>query len=196
MSTGWVACLGCGRDLPADFENAEDFSACPTCLERVRVFAFSALHRIGAVSAAIPGLAPGDATCFYHAQKQAIVACDSCGRFLCALCDVEIGGSHRCPACLESGKRKRKLEVVENRRVLYDGLALALAVGPILMWPFTILTAPAALFLVVRHWRGPLSILPRSRIRFVLAFLIALAQICGWILLFYFLFAGTTKAGR
>lgn len=189
MSQGFVLCVGCGRNLPPDFENAEEFGACPSCLERVRVFAFPALHRADLPTPAAPAIASGEASCFYHAHKQAVVACDSCGRFLCALCDIEIGESHRCPTCLETGKRKGKLELIENRRVLYDGLALTVAIVPILFWPLTLLSAPAALFLVVRHWRKPLSILPRTRIRFVLAGLIALAQICGWAALFYSLFA-------
>ena len=43
------------------------------------------------------------------------LACDNCGRFLCSLCDVDIGAGHQCPACLESGKRKRKEITVESR---------------------------------------------------------------------------------
>lgn len=193
MRAGQVACVGCQRILPPDFANAGQFIPCPSCLESVRVFAFPALHRVAAAETASPALASDDASCFYHPAKQAVVACDSCGRFLCALCDIEISGSHRCPGCLESAKRKRKLEV-ENRRVLFDGLALTLAIAPILAWPITLLTAPATLFIVVRYWRHPLSILPRTRIRFVLAFLIALGQVCGWAMLFYFIVARARSA--
>ena len=189
MSSGRVACLNCAATLPPDLENTAEFLACPSCQQVLRVFTFPALQRAPAPasSAAAPGA--GEATCFYHPLKQAVVPCDSCGRFLCALCDVEIGANHRCPACLETGKAKRNLETMENRRVLYDGIALALAVVPILFWPITLLSAPAALFVVFRYWRRPLSILPRTRIRFVFAALIALAEIGGWIALFYYIFA-------
>lgn len=196
MSSGLVACLGCGKSLPSDYENNGEFVGCPSCLNPVRVIAFPALHRAGTAGTAAPALEVGEASCFYHPHKQATVACDSCGRFLCALCDIELGDSHRCPACLESGKRKRKLEVVENRRVLFDGLALGVAVLPVLFWPVTLVSAPATLVLVGRYWREPQSILPRTKIRFVLAALIALAQICGWSLLFYFLIAGVRQTGR
>jgi hypothetical protein len=194
MSVRHVACLSCGRDLPVEFENAGEFLGCPSCLERLRVFAFPALRRSGTSGVLAPAAGVGDASCFYHPAKQAVLACESCGRFLCALCDVEIGGSHRCPSCLEAGKQKRKLETVENRRILYDGLALTLAFVPILVWPFTIVTAPAALFVVIKYWRKPLSILPRTRIRFVIAGLFALAQICGWIALIYLIFAKARTA--
>lgn len=194
MRAGQVACPECERNLPPDFAEAGEFLPCPGCLESVRIFAFPALHRTATGETALPALESSDASCFYHPAKQAIVACDSCGRFLCALCDIEISGNHRCPGCLETGKRKGKLETVENRRVLYDGLALTLAIAPILIWPITLLTAPAALFVVVRYWRHPLSILPRTRIRFVFAFLIALAQVCGWALLIYFIVARARSA--
>lgn len=194
MSAGQVACSGCGRNLPSDFASAGTFLNCPSCLESQRVFAFPALNRVTTANAALPALESNDASCFYHPLKQAVVACDNCGRFLCALCDVEMAGSHRCPACLEIGKRKRKLETVENRRILFDSLALTLSIVPILMWPVTILTAPATLFVVIRYWRRPLSILPRTRIRFVFAFLIAVGQLCGWALLVYLIFARARSA--
>ena len=189
MSSGRVACIGCKRDLPSDFENSGEFAGCPSCLEQLRVFAFPALHRTGSAPVAAPAQAAGEASCFYHPAKQAVVACDSCGRFLCTLCDVEIGETHRCPPCLESGKQKRKIETMENRRMLYDRMALAIAFVPLLFWPLTILSAPAALSGVIRYWRKPLSILPRTRIRFVLAALIALVQIGMWAMVFYFIIA-------
>jgi len=195
MSAGQVACAKCGRDLPAEFANAGEFRDCPSCQESLRVFAFPALHRMTAGQAALPALESNDASCFYHPLKQAVVACDNCGRFLCALCDVEMAGSHRCPACLEIGKRKRKLEAVENRRILFDSVALTLSIVPLLLWPLTVLTAPATVFVVFRYWRQPLSILPRTRIRFVVAFLIALGQLCGWAVLVYFLFARARSSG-
>lgn len=195
MRSGRVACAGCERDLPPEFENAGDFLSCPSCLNHLRIFTFPALRRQQASSAAAPSVAAGEATCFYHPLKHAVIACDSCGRFLCTLCDVEIGASHRCPSCLAAGKQKQKLETVENRRMLYDGMALALAIVPILVWPLTLLTAPAALFIVIRFWRRPLSILPRTRIRFVVAGLVAFAQICGWVAVFYFIVA-TARTAR
>ena len=60
-----------------------------------------------------------------------------------------------------------------------DTIALALATFPaLLIWP-AIIGAPAALYVVIRRWRAPLSILPRTRIRFYLAALFALAELVG-----------------
>ena len=44
----------------------------------------------------------------------------------------------------------------------------------------TCITAPLTLYIVVRYWKTPASLLPRTRVRFVLAALIALLQIGGW----------------
>ncbi|MGB8355533.1 MAG: hypothetical protein WCD79_16665 [Chthoniobacteraceae bacterium] len=123
-----------------------------------------------------------EAACFYHPQKRALVPCDSCGRFLCALCDVELNGQHLCPNCLQTGRKKGKLRNLENERVRYDRLALTTSLAPLLLWPVTLITAPIAIFLSIRHWNSPSSLVHGyTRLRFVLAILISLAEIGGWV---------------
>jgi hypothetical protein len=98
------------------------------------------------------------------------------------LCDVEFNDQHLCAACLEKGKTQRKIKNLENHRVCYDTVALAIAlVSALFIWP-TLISAPIVLFMVFRYWNAPGSIIPRSKIRFVLAFGLALLQIVGWIL--------------
>ena len=130
----------------------------------------------------------GEASCFYHPNKKAVLPCEACGRFLCALCDVELNGQHLCPACLASGQKKGKLSNLDNRRVLYDSLALTLALLPLLVWPFTLITAPAALFIAIRYWRAPGSLVQRTKIRLILAMFFALAQMAGWGIGFWAMF--------
>jgi hypothetical protein len=136
-----------------------------------------------------------EAGCFYHPAKKAAVACAACGRFLCALCDVEFNGQHLCPMCLEKGKTKRKIKNLENHRVCYDKIALFVAlISMLFIWP-TLISAPIVLFMVIRYWNAPRSIIPRTwnaprsiiprtKIRFILAFGIACLQIAGWVLIF------------
>jgi hypothetical protein len=70
---------------------------------------------------------------------------------------------------------------------LYDNMALTLAMLPaFLIWP-TIFTAPITLYITVRYWRAPSSILPRTRIRFVIAAAFASLQIGAWTWLVLFL---------
>lgn len=188
-----VACTGCQARLPPDYFNLSHVVSCPSCEATFRMHVFPALIRPETASVAAPILEEGESSCFYHPHKRAVVACESCGRFLCALCDIEVGDQHRCPGCLSSAGRKTP--ELEKRRTLYDGIALALAVAPILFWPLTLITAPAAMYITIRHWRTPLSIFPRTKIRFVIAFLLAGAQVFGWCFLAYTIYrnAGAPK---
>jgi len=106
---------------------------------------------------------------------------------MCALCDLDLNGQHLCPACLETGKRKGKLKQLENRRVLYDSVALTLALWPLLIFYLTILTAPITIYVVIRRWNAPTSVVGRTRWRMVLAAVIALAEIVGWCFVIFFL---------
>jgi hypothetical protein len=165
--------------------NVPELRACPACGARSRIDVFpAALRPPGPSSIGEAVMVEGEASCFYHPTKKAILPCESCGRFLCAICDVELNGQHLCPGCLESGKRKGKLKQLENKRTLYDNLALAVAVYPMLLvWP-SIVGAPIALYLAIRYWKAPTSVIPRTRWRAVLAIIIALLQIGGWVAMF------------
>jgi hypothetical protein len=156
----------------------------------VRVEAFHALiepPRAGAAAEQV--LVEGESSCFFHPAKKAAVACDGCGRFICSVCDIELSGQHLCPQCLESGKRKGKLGQIESSRTLYDSLALALATYPLLIFYFTLITAPMALYVTIRHWRAPGSVIVRGKWRFVVALVLATLQIAGWIALAVVFFA-------
>lgn len=125
-------------------------------------------------------LMDNESSCFYHQNKQAAATCSYCGRFLCSLCDVDFNDQHMCISCLESGKKKGRISKLENRRVRYDNAALGLAVLPLFVWPVTLLTAPTAVFLILRYWNKPAGIIRKSRIRMVIAFILAGLQIAGW----------------
>jgi hypothetical protein len=63
---------------------------------------------------------------------------------------------------------------------MYDSIALSLAILPVIIWPVTLFTAPAAIFYAIRHWKSPTSILPRTKIRHVFAILIGTLMLFGW----------------
>jgi hypothetical protein len=176
-----VQCPKCHAWLLEGIFNQPELSPCPACGVPLQVEVFPALFRKinpGKKSEAI--LVEGESGCFYHPQKKAVLPCDSCGRFLCALCDCELNGRHFCPACLETGKTKGKIKSLDQGRTLYDSLALSLAIYPMLIFYFTLLTAPMALFTAIRYWRAPRSLVRRTKIRFVAAIIISLLQIAGW----------------
>ena len=188
MNAPLVSCTKCNASLLGDVFNTGAPASCPGCGASSQVEVFPALFR-----ATTPGdagetiLTEGEASCFYHPQKRAIIPCQACGRFLCGLCDVDLHGQHICPVCLESSSGKGKLTSLENHRILYDSAALSVAILPILFWPLTVVTGPMALFIGFRYWKAPSSIVPRTKIRLVLAIIIGFIQIVLWGVLVYVL---------
>lgn len=183
-----VQCPKCRAWLLEGAYNQPAMAPCPACGVPLRVEIFPALFRQfspGQTGEAI--LVEGESSCFYHPQKKAVRPCDGCGRFVCALCDCELGHQHFCPACLESGKTKGRINSLDNQRTRYDGIALSLVVYPMLIFYFTLITAPMALFIAIRHWNSPRSLVSPGKIRFVIAIIIALLQLAGWGCLFVFL---------
>jgi len=142
---------------------------------------FPALYRTdSSTGTSFTPVSGGRAGCFYHPANEAVVPCDACGRFLCSLCDVEMNNEHICPACFEKGISRETMPDLVGKRVRYDYIALHLAIMPILMWFITVITAPLTVYMCIRYWRTPLSIIPVTRVRFVLAFIFAIIQIGLW----------------
>jgi hypothetical protein len=173
-----VPCARCQAPLPNYFFIATNPMPCPSCGAEVAVRAFPALFTGSRPAVVSEDSLAGEASCFYHPEKRASVTCHLCGRFLCAMCNVEFKARNWCPGCLESSSRKRKGIDFENHRVLYDSIALAFATFPFLalFWP-CIVGAPLALYISIRYWKSPGSILPRTKIRFLLAVALAVCQL-------------------
>ena len=189
-----VRCPKCRLALPPEILGAGGPSACPSCRAALEVFTFPAVHRaITHGAAAESAVVADETTCFFHPAKKALVVCGACGRFLCTLCDVPVGGQHLCPKCVETGRTKNTLTAFENYRTSYPSLALTFAFLPLLVWPLTFVTAPAAVFLVLFGWRKPPSVTGRRR-RFAMlaALLMALVQCAGWVALFLGIFTAAS----
>jgi hypothetical protein len=180
-----IQCPQCQAWLLEGVFNQPELSPCPACGVPLQVEVFPALfRRINPGQGGEIIMIEGESSCFYHPQKKAVLPCQGCGRFLCGLCDCELNGQHFCPACLETGKTKGKIKSLENQRTLYDGIALSLAIYPLLIFYFTLITAPAALVVAIRYWNAPRSIVHRTKIRYVAAIILASMQIAGWVVLF------------
>ena len=176
-------CTNCNEQLSRAAANSDSLVACGACGNLLRVDVFPAISRVLPVGRNGATLqVDTEAGCFYHPRKKAIVPCAKCGRFLCALCELSLDGRHLCPTCLEKGKANKKIQNLENHRTCYDTIALLMATVSVLIYWITIFTAPIVIYLTVRHWKSPSSIIPRTKVRFILAFFIAGIQIAGWIL--------------
>ena len=176
--------------LSAGVINQPFFTSCPACESLLQVEVFPALFRkLATGGTGALAVMDDESTCFYHANKQAVVPCHGCGRFLCALCDCDLNGEHFCPACLEKGRVTRKIKSLENERTLYDSIALTLAVVPLIIFYFTLITAPMSLYVAIRNWNAPRSIVHNTRFRYILAITFASLEIIGWIALFAYLYS-------
>jgi|ERR1051325_10473430 hypothetical protein len=191
MSAALLECPKCHSRLSEEIVNRPELTPCLGCGSPLQVEIFPALFR-----RFVPGrggellMAEGESSCFYHPQKKAAVPCQGCGRFLCDLCDCQFNGDHFCPACLETGRAKGKIKNLENERTLYDSIALGLAILPVAVVfgiYFTFITAPMAMYVAIRYWNAPRSIVRRTRARYIVAIIFASWQIIGWGVVIYFL---------
>lgn len=129
----------------------------------------------------------GQATCFFHANRRADLACEACGRFVCALCDLPVAGGHLCPVCLEEGRAPQAKAVLDQQRLRWDKVLLSVAIfswmPPILLVSF--ISAPAVVFLAIKHRNDAMQGLPTGRLgaraRLLIAVLLSLGAIGLWI---------------
>jgi hypothetical protein len=177
------ACPKCRVHLGPGMFNVGNFTRCPSCNSPLWVEVFGALFRPvtqGATGEVV--MVEGESACFYHERKKAAVVCDSCGRFLCALCDCPLNGRHYCPPCLEAGDAKRSIGQLEKSRMLYGRQALILAILPLFI------TGVAALFIALRRWKAPGSLVAPQRWIMPAALVLASVQTLAFLLLFAFLY--------
>jgi hypothetical protein len=72
--------------------------------------------------------------------------------------------------------------------VLYDKIAISVAVLPLLVWPLTILTAPATLCVAIYGWNKPPSLVQgRKRWPLIVAIIFATAEMVVWGVFIYYL---------
>lgn len=181
-----AACPRCGSTFPGALCNTPAPIRCPACEAMVQLEIYPAFLRPAAPGAtAEPVLEEGVSSCFYHEGKKAVIHCDACGRFLCALCDLDLGGRHLCPQCLQAGPKKGALPQLETSRTLYDGMALILALLSGIPG-IHFLTAPAAFGMGVMAFFKPPSLVRRTRARAVLAMILATVLGVGWTWVMFF----------
>ncbi|MCJ8502675.1 hypothetical protein [Desulfatitalea alkaliphila] len=179
-----IACPHCHTIQGPETVNTGRAASCPGCRSLLRIDLFNAFWaNDGQGAGNLGAAAQGRAECFHHPGQLAVAPCADCGRLLCEVCQVALEGRTICMACLQAGRDKRKIGALQQRYLRRDEIALHLAFWPALMVFPTLLTAPAALFFAVRHWRTPSPVLPKGHWRAVTASVLAGAQLVAWIVL-------------
>ncbi len=174
--------------LPDRMLDSGGAGTCTLCGASNRVRVFPAAVRT--LASARPETAlVGEAACFDHPGKRAVAACRYCGRFVCQLCSVEAGGEIWCPSCVVNRAGNAREANFEAGRPLYDSIALTVPLLSLLIWPFTIVTAPGAVVFSILKWKAPMSPVRRFRWRFVAAIFVGLSMTAGWIVGLVYLLA-------
>ncbi len=177
-----LLCARCQMPLPQWELTHPEGARCTSCWSLNTVSAFPAMFRAPAAPARPAVALDGEAACFDHPGKRAVSACNQCGRFVCDLCQVEFHGQIWCPSCVVAGSGAARAANPDSSRVLYDSIALAVpTLSLICFWPITTLTAPGTLVFSLVKWKQPLSLVRRSRWRFVVAMAISLAECIAWL---------------
>jgi hypothetical protein len=148
-----------------------DWQRCPYCEMKLQIRSWPISRQN---TNAAPAMAE-QATCFFHPEKAFQSCCQRCGRFMCALCDLQLGSEHVCPTCFERGRadagRGGKAEW-RHRDLLYDSMAISLSWMWILVWPVYVVALPVAIFLHVKYGKAPRAyLIPRSGWRFWVAYI-------------------------
>jgi len=123
----------------------------------------------------------GEAACFDHPAKRAVAACQQCGRFVCQLCAIDYGDATWCPSCVAAGAGRARSANLNASRTLYDSMAFITPLLSLVVWPLTTIAGPAAVILSIMKWRQPLSLVRRSRWRFVAAIVLGVAETVAWV---------------
>lgn len=196
MEDRLICCVKCEVDLDPQAIDSHEFRICPACGVKARTILFPAFYR------AVPDVTPGarvedpeEAVCFHHPRRKATHVCDDCGVFVCETCAIPVDGKYTCPDCFDKELKAGTTEDYRHKHILYDGIALGLAVLPLLP-PFvlfgsyylTIATAPAAIMVSLLYWRKTDSVVPRSKVRYVWALFISIAALIAWLSVIGFLF--------
>lgn len=163
-----VPCPSCAGDV---VPNETGWQTCTLCGKRLQIYVWPVVRQNAHAATALSD----QATCFFHPDKAFQACCQRCGRFVCALCDLQLGVEHVCPTCFERGRADSGTEAGKSEwrhsDVLYDSIALTVGWAWILFWPLIVAAMPSAIVLHVKYRRAPRSyLIPRSGWRFWMAY--------------------------
>lgn len=167
---GATSCPSCqGTVTPMETTNGAQI--CPFCEKELQIRVWPVVRQ----NANVAPVMSDQSTCFFHPDKAFHACCQLCGRFVCGLCDLQLGAQHVCPICFERGRVDSGAEAASaewrHRDVLYDSIAVSLGWGWVLFWPAFVAAVPAAIYLHVKYRKAPGAyLIPRYGWRFWVAY--------------------------
>lgn len=179
-----LRCASCEASLSPPERVGAVALPCPVCRQVSRAWVFPAMFQERDSTAGQRLLDEGQSSCMNHPQKQAVTVCDSCGKFLCALCDVEWNDEHLCTTCIQHRKQSDHAGAYRTSYTHYDSVALIIVLLSLAFMPFFGLggfLAPVTFYVAWRYWRVPWRPVPHGKWYMVLAILLANFVILIWL---------------
>ncbi len=197
VEPGSLTCPACGAALGSYGLDAVQEAACPGCHVHMRGQVFPAWSKPVSNVPRFERAMEGEAVCFFHPANRAVLPCETCGRFLCTVCDLQVGSRHLCPVCLSKGLGKEKLQEIVPRRSLWRRAAFILGLVPlvlsIMLWPVLFVSGGTAVIVALIGWKRPGSLVRGpQRWAAVLGIVLGLLQLGVWFG-FIFLIAFASK---
>ncbi|MEM6915381.1 MAG: hypothetical protein AAF491_02350 [Verrucomicrobiota bacterium] len=173
-----VQCPICRNLLTVNREVEELKDQCPVCQSEVEIQVFPRLFRepITRIEARIAD--ESEAACAFFPELKAVKVCDGCGVLMSEKATVTWGEEEVCLSCLYRFREEEKLPRFLPSATLNDNRALALVT---LLAPLSLVTAPLALVLLIRHRKETDTIFPRARWCWMLALTLSIVWILFWI---------------
>ena len=145
-----IRCPRCRREIDVALIPSSSAAECPLCHRRFEAVRFDAPLRTATMARTIDGSLEAAQPCANHARNAAVANCERCGSFICALCRIDVDSRTLCPACFERLTTEGTLESTRTTFRDFSGLASVTATAGCLLWVFSMLLGPLAIYYGVR----------------------------------------------
>lgn len=181
-SYGTLACPRCNRKLHQRIVSGE--SRCGECDTTFELQLFDPPQRRAVTQLRLEEIADVRPVCGNHARNVATESCSRCGMFICNVCAISSDGTTFCPTCYERLSAEGALESTRTRFRDASGLALAFAIGGVMLWFLAPLFGLGAVVYGVRAIRQSRELQTGSGCAIAFAIIVGLAEIgAGFFLL-------------
>ncbi len=149
-----ITCPHCRQDLSLGVGGSSGELECSRCKSHLSFVIFSGYPRsvpLGRLAEPLTG-SENEASCYNHVTRKAISGCENCGRLICSVCDLEVGGKHFCPTCATSQQVVAKCDPLIHRQFCPEKAVFIL--GFLSLYPFcgAILFSPPALYIANQNY--------------------------------------------
>jgi len=177
-----LQCPNCRSGLNVHSTTDRIEEPCPVCNGKLSLFVFPRLFRAPVHVDTSPESLSGEneATCAFYPELKAEKICDRCGAFLSGKATVRWGARDFCLPCLHCLREEEKGTDFVARADFPENKALALVTW---LAPFSLFTAPVAIYLLLRYRKPSPGFVPRGRGRWWTAMLLSIALLGGWVTL-------------